>query len=144
MKKHLISFVIASLGLALFALVANAKQVSVDVVDEGVKTIKAEVVNIQAGTEIDIKAEFSANDKAVAKQGLNLTVKEGEAVDTVLAGGTIDYKDRGAYISALNKIQKEKKLHSDENKLLFGLNGTKVDLNDSAKYLARKRVKENQ
>src|SRR3990167_11178049 len=122
-----------------FVLFAYAKQVSVDVLNPASKQINAEVTNIQAGTKIDITLPFTTNEKATIKTGLNFSENESRVLDNVLNNQALEAKDIKHFISSLNKLVRERKLSSDENKGL--LTNSPIQ---TIKYLARKKVKENE
>lgn len=84
---------------------------------------------------VDVKTPFTAEEKIIAMAGL--TDKESNVLNVVLSGGTIDVSQMNAYVSAMNKLQKEKPLSSDETKYL--LSG---QANEKIKYLSRKKINE--
>lgn len=116
----------------LFGLTVFAKETPV-IVEE--KTIKAEAVNILPNSNIDISLPFSVNEKNTVKTGLNLTAEEDEVLTDVLNGQTINYTQMNDFVSALNKIQKEKKLSSEEKKFIL-----RGEVYDKVKYLSRKKI----
>lgn len=128
--KTLIITIALLLGLTVFA-----KEIPV-IVEE--KTIKAEAVNILPNSNIDIFLPFSADEKNTVKTGLNLTAEEDEVLTDVLNGQTINHTQINAFVSALNKIQKEKKMSSEEKKYIL-----RGEAYDKVKYLSRKKIMEN-
>lgn len=125
--KTLLITILLLLGITVFAKETNV------IVKE--KNIKAEVVNILPNSNIDISLPFSASEKTTVKNGLALTADEDVALTTVLNGQTLDYTQMNAFVSALNKQQKAKKISSDETKYLL-----KGDAGEKMKYLSRKKI----
>lgn len=106
--------------LILGASIAYAKQVSVDVLDPSIKSIKAEVTNIQAGTQIDITLPPTASEQAVARTSFGLTDKEVTVQEAVMTGALIDPNDIGAYVSGMQKMHDKRGVSGDEtNELLL-------------------------
>lgn len=140
MKKTLTTII---LGTLLVAGISYAKEVKVDVVsEEETKKLDIQAEKIQANDQISIVDSFSLTDRLIVKLGLNLTAEESAVMDKALSGQAINQGQIEAYVSMLNKLQKEKSLSSDETKLLVNLDGEKKDSHDNVKYLARKKIKD--
>ncbi len=135
MKTLIIMFIFAL--FAFTAVVVSAKQVSVDVIEPtSSKTLNAEVVNITAGTDIDVTTALVQNDKTQVATAFGFTVKEKQLHEDVMAGTPIDPNDIGAYVASLQKVPK---LSGDEaNQLYF--KGKKSD--EVEKYFYAKQKKE--
>ena len=103
--------------LIVFATIVSAKEMSI--------------------SNIDASLSFTETEKIAIKNGLQLSAKEESVLNTVLEGGSIDVSQMNAYVSAINKLQKEKPLSSDERKYLL-----KGQANEKIKYLSRKKINE--
>lgn len=132
----------------LFEIMTNyelteAKQITVDVVEKNKTRIDIIADNIPQLDTIDINLPFTASDKANVKMGLGLTIKEEELLDKTLQNQSMDANDLSDYVSILIKMTADKKLSSDENKKLFGMDGQKGrNMDDTIKYLSRKKIKD--
>lgn len=99
------------------------------------KDIK-KIGNITSLSDVeDTSFIFSDSEKITAKEKLNLTMKEAEAMTIVLSNETLGHNQIEDFVSALNKQQKEKILSSDEKKDLI-----KGDATEKMKYLTRKKI----
>lgn len=119
------------LFLGIF-LIAEAKEVPVLVKTD---TLNAKIVNILPNSNIDTSLPFTANEKITVKNGLNLNSNEDTVLTAVLSGQNLDYSQMNAFVSALNKLQNEKGLSSDEKKYLL-----KGNVYEKVKYLSRKKI----
>ena len=101
--------------LIIFATVASAREISI--------------------SNIDASLSFTETEKIIVKSGLKLSAEEESVLNIVLGGGSIDVSQINNYVSAINKLQKEKPLTSNEIKYLL-----KGQANEKIKYLSRKKI----
>ena len=108
------------------------------------KNIQADVVNIAPQAQIDITLPFSATEKASVRVGLVLTEEENIALDKSLDGKNYDNMDEATNARLVfNKMLQERNISWGEVKMLFGLDDGYQTLQDSTKYLGKKKLQEN-
>ena len=103
--------------LIIFATIASAREISIN--------------------NMDTSLPFTETEKTIIKTGLNLSTEEDDVLNIVLSNGAIDVSQINDYVSALNKLQKEKPLSSSEIKYLL-----EGQANEKIKYLSRKKTYE--
>ena len=124
--------------LIIFATIASAREISVQIEKDNEK--EAIVINAEkiiSDSKVDIDLPFTETEKTIIKTGLNLSTEEDDVLNIVLSNGAIDVSQINDYVSALNKLQKEKPLSSSEIKYLL-----EGQANEKIKYLSRKKTYE--